>query len=972
MLTFLTLCVLGAGLGCTDEPPTAPRSAAPGASANTLITSDTLCARASFTITSATAVTTGFPNRTTCTTKLVLIRGQAATWAQNPNRRLRLFVRLLNKSGQTLQLPVRLYLAPTGTTVVAPAGTPASKVVPLLFDSTDASGGTIWFIGGTGTLAANDSTAQDTLGFNVQSPVTQARLQFQASAQTQSATVPAVAPDSTPSAVWASIHASGNLVQSDPRWAGPFPRNVLSVQFRGGTTQALRQSAIDLISGTVIGGTRIGQDEGYYYVQIVDDGTANPLFNAIATLSALPSVLEASPETPEISVEYLAPRDGSSWRTWKLLPDSADGDNWALERLNGPMAWGCSIGATLSRVGVVDNDFRALPEITSNLDLTSSPRFGQVLTAIAHGTKVASIIGAYGDDTVGMTGVMWRANMNLQEFSKANEVSTLSILKKLDTLAHAGVRVVNISAGLYWAKQYGRLPGDSAADSAKAKSVFRVFRNKLDTLAAQGLRPLVIFGASNDGPKDAWWSGTAQLASAFPSQVLIVGASTLGGGLAPYSNLGALVQLSAPGDQVRALDGGGSIVSVTGTSFAAPQVSGVAGLLLSFDSTYTAADLKGFLVGGAIRGGKTANGIPLLNAYESLKLAAERPGAPLCGNRVWSDQQGKIKVRRTASLIETIASVGDTAWAITPMHGGKHLKYTTAAGVGTLRWNAPTRTWLPETGAYSDTIPSGSARSFAGKSHDGDTTVTVSAPYPFPTSQIVPVQVKLNGGNFTTIDMMANGPRSGDLCFGYTAGGHCQGIWSWSNILEFQTFTVAYAPDGKTAWVAVNRLQNDFVSTGLVDCNTIISDSVITKCQNVMYGPADNPGQLYAVDLTTGISSLVQDNLPWTYWLGLSEGDNSLVLGQGHHTSRRIGYVDGSSTFLGDSAQGCHIAYRTTAFAKLDSFPTPDACRVVGASRPGGGVFAASRAGLTIPGDLDSIPIGGGYLVRRVFRAPRP
>ncbi len=79
MLTALSICGFAA-LSCTDEELTAPHTAQPTVRVNTLVTADTLCTKLQFTITSATAVTTSFPNRMTCsTTGLLLIRAQAAT-----------------------------------------------------------------------------------------------------------------------------------------------------------------------------------------------------------------------------------------------------------------------------------------------------------------------------------------------------------------------------------------------------------------------------------------------------------------------------------------------------------------------------------------------------------------------------------------------------------------------------------------------------------------------------------------------------------------------------------------------------------------------------------------------------------------------------------------------------------------------------------------------------------------------------
>jgi hypothetical protein len=98
--------------------------------------------------------------------------------------------------------------------------------------------------------------------------------------------VPATPPNFQPPELEVGLVSDrhGNLVST----------NVLSVYFEFGTTQPDRQSAIDLVGGTVIGGVRSGQD-GWYYVEVIGDGTLATIFEIAHTLDALPQVSLASP-----------------------------------------------------------------------------------------------------------------------------------------------------------------------------------------------------------------------------------------------------------------------------------------------------------------------------------------------------------------------------------------------------------------------------------------------------------------------------------------------------------------------------------------------------------------------------------------------------------------------------------------------------------------------------------------------------
>ena len=456
-----------------------------------------------------------------------------ATWAQSPNRRLTLFVRLLNKSGQTLQMPVRLYLPSTGITVVAPSGTPASKVVPLTPDSTEAGGGKIWFIGGTGTLAANDSTVQDTIKVNVMSPVTQARFQFTATANTASVggPVPALPPDSVPSAVWAALHAPANMVASAPWNPAPFARNLVLVTFKENTPQASKQAAIDAIGGQVVGGNRSGNG-GIYYVTIVDDGTPTPLFNAINTLKTFPDVEIARAEALALAPGYLRPQDGSGWKrsNWEVNSNAPpSGDNWALEEIAAPLAWGCSVGDNATRIGVSDVGFDSLPDLVGNLDPTSRPRYGSIggqLGTLAHGDAVLSVLAARGNNDTSMTGTMWASRLHVRELSVVSTDSTENLRKDLELFAQQGVRIVSSSQWIDWDGYYKpdlshphiAATPPNASDSVDVNKVVAELSKgiRLANSSAGARAPLIVALAGNK-PLDSCWGGRWRIHSPIKS-----------------------------------------------------------------------------------------------------------------------------------------------------------------------------------------------------------------------------------------------------------------------------------------------------------------------------------------------------------------------------------------------------------------------------------------------------------------------
>lgn len=100
--------------------------------------------------------------------------------------------------------------------------------------------------------------------------------------------VPAEAPDTVPA--W--VRADSNLTGPSEYIPVRFRKNLLIVQFDHEATQVDRQAAIDLVTGTVVG----GGGGGIYLVRVTDPGDGSDLVKAGKRLETLPQVLAASPD----------------------------------------------------------------------------------------------------------------------------------------------------------------------------------------------------------------------------------------------------------------------------------------------------------------------------------------------------------------------------------------------------------------------------------------------------------------------------------------------------------------------------------------------------------------------------------------------------------------------------------------------------------------------------------------------------
>jgi hypothetical protein len=570
--------------------------------------------------------------------------------------------------------------------------------------------------------------------------------------------------------------------------AGPCVYDAVSVLFRRDATQQERQAAVDVVNGTVEGGSR---STGRYYIRLPADTTFRLMQSSLGQLRALPQVEWAVPyDLSGVSLNYLRPTDGSGWQSWQVK-DSLTGKSrrtWGLEAISAPLAWGCETGTIAGKIGIVDTDFHDPADLVGRLVDSSDkgvPLGGLNLSqdSVDHGTRVASIIAATGNDSSEMTGVLWRSTVRTYEFALWDSANAqpyrspsgsvvLDPQMAMDELMKAGkdgVSVINFSLGTDWNQQgalFGYISPGQTYDPAKETNAARITRN--DSLRAErwklireaireikssGNNPLIVMSAGNNGTSSAW-DGFKTAADSFPGNVLVVAAAEDAGsgrlrpmgstvsGMSFGTNHGSQVQISAPGEDVWMLDRNGQ-VRRSGTSFAAPYVTGVAGLLLSFDPRLEqqADVLKQLILDGARNGrrrvanGSGADSIPVLDAHEALKAAGQRPGAPLCGNRVWVES-GAVHTRRAAAdgdQVEALTPGGMNGADLHVLHGGKRLFLWdgNANRSRHFRWSPPSG-WA-EAVLTADTANAWYAeegptyRSGVGFSHDRDSVTYLSA-----------------------------------------------------------------------------------------------------------------------------------------------------------------------------------------------------------------------------------------------------
>ncbi len=157
-----------------------------------------------------------------------------------------------------------------------------------------------------------------------------------------------------------------------------------------------------------------------------------------------------------------------------------------------------------------------------------------------HGTHVAGIIGAMGNNGKGASGVCWKASiMALRAMDATGAGTTADIVQALSFAASKGAKIVNMSIG-------GGPQGD-AQDLA--------YKTAIDTLDKAGIIVIAAAGNSgtdNDDPKQPIFPCNFEF-----KNLLCIGALDQKYELAPFSNFGAKhVHMAAPGANVFSLYAG--------------------------------------------------------------------------------------------------------------------------------------------------------------------------------------------------------------------------------------------------------------------------------------------------------------------------------------------------------------------------------------------------------------------------------
>ena len=266
-------------------------------------------------------------------------------------------------------------------------------------------------------------------------------------------------------------------------------------------------------------------------------------------------------------------------------------------------AWDITKGSKDVVVGIIDTGIYAehpdlKDKIDRNLSKSFSPEFSNPLEdKIGHGTNVAGIIGASGNNTIGICGVAMNATLvSLRTDNKYNRLETSAVIEAINYANQVGIDILNYSAG-------------------------NVDSNSLMYEAIENYNGLFVCAAGNDSKNID--NNPIYPASYRLDNLISVGSVNANGDLASFSNYGQnSVDILAPGTNIMTTSNYGEYYHVKGTSFSSPIVAGIAALMLSNDNDLSPFNIKTRLMESVTIKSNLANysvSSGIINAYNSVK-----------------------------------------------------------------------------------------------------------------------------------------------------------------------------------------------------------------------------------------------------------------------------------------------------------------------------------------------------------------
>lgn len=266
-------------------------------------------------------------------------------------------------------------------------------------------------------------------------------------------------------------------------------------------------------------------------------------------------------------VEYA--EEDSIAQAFEVPDDPRFSEQWGLSKIDAAGGWDLTHGASVD-IAIVDTGINgAHPDLSSkivasvNCTISSSCPAVSPTDSYGHGTHVAGIAGAVTNNGVGVAGTSWEGRLMSVKALDDNGSGYYSwIANGIVWAADNGAEVINLSLG-----------GSSSSIT---------LQNAVTYAWNKGV--ILVAAAGNSGRNSATYP-------AYYSNVIAVAATDSSDKKASFSNYGSWVDVAAPGVSTLSTYKN-DYSTLSGTSMAAPYVSGLAALLFGQNSSWTNSQVR--------------------------------------------------------------------------------------------------------------------------------------------------------------------------------------------------------------------------------------------------------------------------------------------------------------------------------------------------------------------------------------------
>ena len=387
-----------------------------------------------------------------------------------------------------------------------------------------------------------------------------------------------------------SSEAIGQRVLERPSFATPvhpekYVPGRLLVRFRPGKSAAAKTRAHSMVGAQVL-----AEFQQVRNLQLVALPSGQDVLLAAQQYRQNPDVLYAEPDYRVFPSEII-PNDPLFPLSWGLQ-NTGDQNGITGADIHATEAWQLSTGSRQVVVGLLDTgvdythpDLAAniYPNSGINVSVNGDPN--DPYDYIGHGTHVSGIMGALGNNGLGVSGVNWQLSIIPCKFIDFSGGTTSGAIQCLDYIASFKQQGVNVIAtnNSWGGGFYSQALHDAIQAQMDLGILFVVAAGNGDA-----------YGNSSDNDVNSVYPASYDLPN-----VVAVAATDRRDELAWFSNYGRhSVHLGAPGVSVLSTIPNSSYQELSGTSMATPHVTGGAALLAAYNPSLDWIAIKNLLMAG--------------------------------------------------------------------------------------------------------------------------------------------------------------------------------------------------------------------------------------------------------------------------------------------------------------------------------------------------------------------------------------